>query len=72
MSDTSVRVKKLGHVRVLFFDELLELGNLAYFFECKDFIFLITVDSQTCRVISSIFQTRETWRGSAAPPIDLE
>ena len=63
--DTGMGVKDLGHVRVLFFDELLELGNLANLFEGKDFILLVAVNSQTCRVIASIFKTRETLHVSA-------
>ena len=45
VSNTGVRVEDLGHVRVLFFDEFFELGNLADFFECKDFILLVAIDS---------------------------
>lgn len=57
--NSGMRVEDLCHVRVFILDELLELGNLANLLESKDFIFLVTVDGKTGRIISSIFQTSE-------------
>ena len=55
--NSSMRVKDFSHVWVALGDELLELGNLANLFESKDFVFLVAVDGETCRIISSVFQT---------------
>lgn len=65
MRNASMGVEHLGHVRVLFFDKLLELGDLTDLFECENFILLVTIHSQTCRVVASIFQTRKTFEASA-------
>lgn len=42
--DTSVRIKDLGHVDARVVDELSQFSDLSHFFECKDFISLVTVD----------------------------
>ena len=52
--DTSVRVKDLGQIRLFLLDELLELGNLANLFECKHFIFLVSIDSEASRVLKGV------------------
>ena len=57
--DAAVRVKDLGHVDLGAVDELLELGHLADLFESKDFIFLVAVDRETGRVVSSVLETGE-------------
>lgn len=56
MGNASVRVKDLGLVCVGLGDELLELGDLANFFEGKDFILLVSVDSQTGTVVAPVFE----------------
>lgn len=52
-------LKCLGKIGFGFFDELFQLGNLPNFFKGTDFILLVTINCETCRVISSIFETRE-------------
>lgn len=42
-------------------DELPQLGHLADLLEGKDFIFLVAVDGQTSRVVSSVFETGEAF-----------
>lgn len=56
MGNASVRVEDLGLVCVGLGDELLELGDLANFFEGKDFILLVSVDSQTGTVVAPVFE----------------
>ena len=58
--NTSVGVEDLCHIWVPFFNELLEHGNLANLFEGEDFVLFVAIDSQTSRVIASVFKTRET------------
>ena len=53
-------VEDFVHVWLTLGDELLELGDLANFLERKDLIFLVSINSKTCRVVSSVFQTRES------------
>jgi len=50
-----MRVEDLGHVWLALSNELLELGDLANLLECKDFMFLVPVNSKASRVVSSIF-----------------
>jgi hypothetical protein len=59
MRDTSMRIEDLGHVDFRLCNELLQFGDLSHLLESKDFILLVTVDGQTCRVITTVFQTRE-------------
>lgn len=42
--NTSVRVEDFGHIWVLVFDELLELGDLADLLESKHFVLLVAID----------------------------
>jgi hypothetical protein len=44
VSDTGMRIKNLGEVGLGFFDELLELGDLANLLECKDLVLLVAID----------------------------
>ena len=55
VSDASVRVKDLGHVDTRFVNELPQLCYLAHLFEGEDFILLVTINGQTCRIIASVF-----------------
>ena len=59
--NSDMRIKDLGQVWLLFCNEFLQLGNLAHLLERKNFILLVPIYGQTCGVISSIFQTRETF-----------
>jgi hypothetical protein len=49
-------VKDFGHVWLVRSNELLQLGNLANLLESVNFIFLVTVNSKTGRIISTVFQ----------------
>ena len=64
VGDTGVRVEVLGLVDLGLGDELLELGDLSNFLESEHFILLVTIDSETCRVISTVLETRKTWYGA--------
>ena len=57
--NTCVGIKDLGHIWLLFVDELPQLGNLANLLERKDFILLVSIYRKTGRVISSVFESRE-------------
>ena len=59
--DTSMRLEGLGHVICALIDEFLQLGHLADFLECADFIFLVAIDGQTSRVVATVFQPGEAW-----------
>lgn len=59
MSNASVRLKGLCQIRFALLDELLQFGNLPNFFECTDFILLVAVNGKACRVIASVFKSRE-------------
>lgn len=56
VSDSGVRIENLVEIRLRLLNELLQLGNFANLFESKDFIFLITVHSQTGRVVPSVLK----------------
>ena len=53
--NASMGVKDFGHIGLRVGNELLELGHLAHLLECKDLVLLVTVDSQTGRVVASVF-----------------
>lgn len=59
--NTGMRVKDLGHVDARVVNQLSELGNLAHLFECEDFISLVTVDSKTGRIVTSVFEASKAW-----------
>lgn len=59
--DTGVGLEGLAHVGVAGLNELLELGNLAHFLECKDFILLVAVDGHTGGIIAAVLESGETW-----------
>lgn len=59
--DTGVVVENLGQIWLLLLDQLLEHGDLSDFLECKDFVLLVAIDGETSRVISTVFETGETW-----------
>jgi hypothetical protein len=53
--NASVGVKGLGHVDARVGNELLEFCNLAHLFEGEDLILLVTINSEACRVVPSVF-----------------
>ena len=55
VSNASMRIEGLGQVDTRLSNELLQLGHLANLLEGKDFIFLVSVDGQTCRVVPAVF-----------------
>lgn len=58
--DGSMGVKGLGEVWLGGIDQLLQPSNFSNLLEGQHFIFLITVDGKTCRVVSSIFKPGQT------------
>ena len=61
VSNASMGFKGLCEVGLLVFNEFLQLGNLANFFEGTNFIFLVTVDRKTGRVIATVFKSRKPY-----------
>lgn len=59
--DTSMRLKGLGHVICALLNEFLQLGHLANFLECTDFIFLVAIHGHTSRVVATVLQSGEAW-----------
>lgn len=62
VGDTGVGLEGLAHVGLTLLNELLELGHLAHFLECKDFIFLVAVDGHTGGIIATVLESGETWK----------
>lgn len=60
VSNSSVRIESLGEVWLRLGNELLQFGDLANLLEGKDLILLVTVDSKTGGVITTVFKTGET------------
>lgn len=56
VGNTSMRLKRRSHIRLRARNELLQLHNLADFFEGTDFVLLVAINSQSCRVIASVFK----------------
>jgi hypothetical protein len=52
--NADVRVELECWVWLLLFDELLQLCDLADLLESVDFILLISVDCETCRVVATV------------------
>jgi len=48
-------VEDFGEVRLALLDQLLELDDLANLFVCVNLVSLVSIDSQACRVIATIF-----------------
>lgn len=55
-----VGIEDLVHVWLALGDKLLKLGDLADFLERKDLVFLVSINSKARRVVSSVFQARES------------
>ena len=52
--NTGMRVEDLGHIWLLFFDELFEFGYLANLLEGKDLIFLVPIDGKAGGVLRRV------------------
>jgi hypothetical protein len=50
-----MRIEDLVHVDFRLCNELLQFGDLSHLLESKDFILLVTVNGQTCGVITTVF-----------------
>jgi hypothetical protein len=59
--NASVRVEDLGEVWLLLRDELLELDDLADLLEGEDLILLVSIYGETGGVVSTVFETGESW-----------
>lgn len=55
--NSAVGFEGLGHVDTRVVDEFSELDNLAHLFECEDLISLVSVNCQTGRIVTSVFET---------------
>jgi hypothetical protein len=63
--DTSVRIEDLGQIGLGLLNELLELDHLANLLVSKHLILLVSVDSETGRVIATVFEAGEAcWGGT--------
>ena len=62
VGNAGVRDERSIEIGLGLLDQLLQLGNLAHFLESKNIPFLITVHSDTCRIVTAVFETVETWR----------
>jgi hypothetical protein len=60
MSNSGVRVKNLAHIKGSLVDKLLQLGHLAHLLEGENLLLLVTINSETGRVISAVFEPLET------------
>lgn len=59
MSNASMGVIDLGEVGLGLCNQLLQLGDFAHLLEGKDLILLVAVNSETGRVVATVFQTRQ-------------
>lgn len=60
VSNTGVRLKSLGQVRLAFIDKLLQLRNLADFFVGSHFFLLVAVNGKSGRVITTVLESRKS------------
>ena len=60
VSNTSVRLKSLGQVRLAFIDKLLQLCNLSDFFVGSHFFLLVAVNGKSGRVITTVLESRKS------------
>lgn len=58
--DTGMGLKRFGEVRLGFFNQFLQLRNLAYFLESADFVLLVTINGKACRIVATILESRKT------------
>ena len=57
----SMAIEDFAEIWFGFVDQLLQFGHLPYFLEGKHFIFLVTVNGEASRVISTVLQARQAW-----------
>lgn len=62
--NTSVVVKDLCEVWLLFLDQLLQLGDLAHLFERKDLVPFIAIYGKACGVVATVFESRKPFTAS--------
>ena len=60
VSDGDLGEEGLGCVHVGLGDALAETSDLADLLEEKCFVWLVTIDANPCRVVTSVFETRES------------
>jgi hypothetical protein len=58
--NTGVRVEDLGEVWLLIRNKLLQLDDFADLLECKDLVLLVSINSQTCGIIATVFESRKS------------
>lgn len=63
--DTSVRIEDLGKIGLGLLNQLLQLDHLANLLVSKHLILLVSVDSETGRIISTVLEAGETCWGRA-------
>jgi len=54
--NASMRIKYFGEIWLRLLNELLQLGDFAHFFVSKDFIFLVSVDRDASRIVTTVFK----------------
>jgi hypothetical protein len=55
--NSGMGIKYFGEIGLGVLNELLQLGDLAHFFVCKDLILPVPIDRDACRVITTVFET---------------
>jgi hypothetical protein len=55
--NTAVRIEDLLEIWLGLLNELLQLGNLANLLVCEDLILLVSINTKTCRIITTVFET---------------
>ena len=60
VGNASMGVEGLSQIRLGLFNELLKLSYLSHLLKCEDLILLIAINSQTRRVIATVFKSRES------------
>lgn len=61
--DTSVRIEDLGQIGLGLLNQLLELDHLANLLVSKHLVLLVSVDSESGRVIATVFKAGESCGG---------
>lgn len=59
MCNTGMRIENLVQIRLLLLNQLLQLSHLADLLESKDLVLLVTIYSQTCRIIATVLESRQ-------------
>ena len=54
LTNAGMAVKNFLEINVGSIDQFLELGNLANLLEGNNFIFLVSIDAKTCRVVTTV------------------